>query len=191
MKYAAAQESASYQVPPIAHYFGWPQVRNIVKAKGVNNTTGKASIAFAQNFRFAWPWEMRDIYKINRATGLYSLSEAFLRNFNDLSCFRMMQSDLVPFYVNNSLQVQTKLPHLQQQVPTFSSATRNVNEEPAAPRTAVEAVVAQTEQLMQTDASAEEWMSSFNSAIVEQYEQLAMYPFQAVHEPGLMQWPAV
>lgn len=166
--------------PPLIHYFAWPQVRNQLLVQGITYCSGDASMAFAQSFRFVWPWEIRDIYKVNRGTGLFSFSEAFLRSWNDLSCYRVLHNRLIPFWVHSGQQT-----------------IRGIDVSHSKPQdhaiTPMEAVVAQTQQLVHTDATAEDWMSSFNLALSEESGMLGLgsysHPFASSHtESNLMQW---
>lgn len=174
--------------PAVVDYFGWPQVRNHLLKQGIRNCPGKSSVAFAESFRFVWPYELRDTYKIHRSTGLYSLSEGFLKSWNDLSSFRMLQNSLIPYYVHPSLA--QAMPQ-----PTFDSkynaedSDESVDEE-ILTTTAASVGFPALDAVMQ-DTSVPDWITSFNMEISGDATQYFADPFSISQETSLSQWPGL
>ncbi|SMY30001.1 unnamed protein product [Zymoseptoria tritici ST99CH_1A5] len=92
------QQQASLGHPAVADYFVWPDVRNVIVANGIRHISGKSTIAFAESFRFIWPYELRDMYKVNKTTGMCEVSEHFKKSVNSLSSYRMEHHSLLPYF---------------------------------------------------------------------------------------------
>lgn len=174
---------------PIVDYFGWPAVRNHLLTQGIGKRTGKALIAFVESFRFVWPYDVRDTYKVNRSTGIYSFSESFNRSWNDLSCFRMLHNDLIPYYVHPSLAQAAPAPSATYH-PSFEhqDSDESVDEEVVR---STDVVVPDLESMLQNDHPIEGWMQNFDMSMPNGASQYAMDRFTLSHEAGLNQWPTI
>ncbi|EME38835.1 hypothetical protein DOTSEDRAFT_75535 [Dothistroma septosporum NZE10] len=176
--------------PPVVDYFGWPPVRNHLLAQGIGNCSGTASIAFAENFRFVWDYDLRDCFKINKSTGIFSVSEAFNRSWNDICSYRMLQCDLIPYYVH---------PNLAQAAPISSTAIHASFEDQGSDEEVDEEVIRFADaQLPNIDSILQdcghqtgEWMQNFDISVSKDVLQCAMDPFTLSHQAGLSQWPAL
>ncbi|KAI5357605.1 hypothetical protein Slin15195_G039660 [Septoria linicola] len=175
--------------PSVVDYFGWPQARNHLLGLGIRQCTGRAAVAFTESFRFAWPWEVRDVYKINKQTGLYSFSKEFLTSFNDIASFRLLANQLIPFEVHplprtvpeadfsNISEEESVHDEFRYQEPVFGSA----------------ATVNQDHNMTQADSSPEDWMATLASLHEAGRNGMhsAIPTFSMAHEASLAQWPAV
>lgn len=171
--------------PAVVDYFGWPQVRNHLLKQGIKNCPGKCSIAFAESFRFVWPYQLRDVYKVNRSTGMYSFSEDFLRSWNDLSCYRMLQNNLIPYYVHPSLAQAIPQPKFDS---TFTcDDSDDSSDEDILTNTAASTGFPALDAVMQ-DQSVPDWITSFNMEISGDASQYFADPFSIAHETSLAQW---
>ena len=106
---STALQVADPSHPPIADYFAWPNVRDSLISSGIANVSGKEAISFADSFRFMWRYDMRDAYMKDIETDKYSFSEAFLRSFNNLSSYKILQeqeSTAIPGYINPQVPIR-------------------------------------------------------------------------------------
>lgn len=171
--------------PSVVDYFGWPQVRKHLQTAGIKQCSNRGAVAFTESFRFVWPWEVRDAYRIHKPTGLYSFSDAFLKNFNDISSFRLLANHLIPFEVqpvsrteptpedldNEDTSVDDEFSY---QEPTFQAA----------------AVTNKDENGMHHEPSAEDWMATLASLHeAGRHEIHNVHAFQPVPQgASLSQW---
>lgn len=174
--------------PPVIDYFGWPQVRNRLLREGINKCAGKASIAFAESFRFDWKYELRDMYKVNRQTGVYSLSESFLRSWNDLECYRMLTHDLIPYYAHPMTALQTPAAGDGDDGDCDDSS---VDEEIGAQKVAIEGNATQTQHLANQASHTEDWMSQFGMDISQDVTQFDIDSFSLPNDNHLTHWPTI
>ena len=146
--------------PSVVDYFGWPQVRKHLQTAGINQCSNRGAVAFTESFRFVWPWEVRDAYKINKTTGLYSFSEAFLKNFNDISSFRLLANHLIPFEVQPTSRTVPTPEDLD-----LDDEDTSVDDEFSYQEPAFETATFSNkdETRMNHDTSAEDWMATLAS----------------------------
>lgn len=69
---------------------------------------------FADNFRLLWPFELRDCYRRNLRTGLYSISPAFSERIRDIQAWAMAPDFFVHF------------PDMYADIPVFQSVPASV-----------------------------------------------------------------
>ncbi|PPJ52346.1 hypothetical protein CBER1_09842 [Cercospora berteroae] len=181
------QRSANH--PSVVDYFGWPLVRNHLLTNGITNCSGRSAIAFAESFRFDWPWEARDVYKINRSTGVYSFSEEFMKAFDDITSFQLLANQLIPFEIHTPPKTAAQTDFAQ------GDDHSSVDDEFAYQTPGFESVSSHGQGMPQqhVDSSAEDWMNTL--AAMHEAGRHAMHnaipSFTMAHEPSLAQWPAV
>lgn len=173
MSTAVGQRSSSY--PAIIDYFGWPQVRKHLLTTGLKQCTDRGVLAFTESFRFVWPWELRDAYKINKTTGMYSFSEAFLESFNDISSFRLLANELVPFEVRPPSQTVPESNFADADEGDTSADDEFSHPEPTFGAAAAVAA-SEGEQVMHTEPSAQDWMATLASL-----HEAGRHEIQSVH----------
>lgn len=81
---------------PLADYYAWPRVRDLVLDRGGLDITGRTSIAFIRAIRFDWPYAARDLYRDNARTGLYELSPTFLEKYHRLESYKLEDPQRLP-----------------------------------------------------------------------------------------------
>lgn len=81
---------------PLADYYAWPRVRDLVLDRGGLDITGRTSIAFIRAIRFEWPFSARDLYLDNTRTGMYELSPTFLDRYNRLESYKLEDPQRLP-----------------------------------------------------------------------------------------------
>lgn len=82
---AATEAQKSIKHPSLVDFFVWPQLRDYLINTRTTYTSEVESLSFAMSLRFQWPYELRDVCRRHRDSGLYSYSEAFDKSFYDLS----------------------------------------------------------------------------------------------------------
>ncbi|RVX66929.1 hypothetical protein B0A52_09053 [Exophiala mesophila] len=105
MKPTEVQKTVKH--PSIVDFFVWPQVRDWLINARITFVSEHESSAFADHLRFNWPYELRDVCRGHRETGLYSFSEGFDRAFNDLSNWTIASE----FYGVSSMSPLVLQPH--------------------------------------------------------------------------------
>lgn len=103
----------SVKHPAIVDFFVWPQVRNYLIDSRTTFVSELEAGAFATSLRFHWPYELRDVCRRHRESGLYSYSESFDRSFGDLASFTIAPE----FYGVSSMSpmvLQPNCPIMQQ-----------------------------------------------------------------------------
>ncbi|KAF2209448.1 hypothetical protein CERZMDRAFT_86790 [Cercospora zeae-maydis SCOH1-5] len=187
MSSTIGQRSAGH--PSVVDYFGWPLVRKYLLTSGIANCSGRAAIAFTESFRFDWPWETRDVYKINRATGVYSFSDEFLKAFDDITSFQLLPNQLIPFEIHTPPKTspQAEFAHTDDRSSVDDEYTyQTLGFESVSPH-------GQSIPAQQVDTSAEDWMNTL--AAMHEAGRHAMHnaipSFTVAHGANMSQWPAV
>ncbi|KIX10392.1 uncharacterized protein Z518_01474 [Rhinocladiella mackenziei CBS 650.93] len=75
--------------PVLTDFFVWPHFRDYLTTSGMAAVTERDAAAFATNLQFHWPYEVRDLCRRHKETGLYSYSEMFDKAFNDLGSWTL------------------------------------------------------------------------------------------------------
>ncbi|CAK3795175.1 Hypothetical predicted protein [Lecanosticta acicola] len=176
--YPTLAQRARAARPPVVDYFTWPQVRDGLLIEGIERCPGKSTIAFAENFRVDWPYELRDVYKYNKRKGVYCFSHQYLETMDDVAAFKMLNHTLVPYYTNPTL------------APTFPvseiDSDESVDEELQATREP--STIPSADALMQ-EASNPDWTVAFPVDLSELAGNYAYDPFPRADVAGLAQWP--
>ncbi|KAF7196942.1 hypothetical protein HII31_01860 [Pseudocercospora fuligena] len=184
MQQTMKQQSAMPH-PPVIDYFGWPQVRNHLLKEGINKCAGKASIAFAESFRFDWQYELRDMYKVNRQTGLYCLSEGFLHSWNDIDSYQMLTHELIPYYAHPVTALQTPV------AADIDDDDSSIDGDIGTQTGVIEEIAAQTQHLMNQVSHTEDWMSHYGMDLTQDGNQFDIDSFSLPHDNHLTHWPTI
>jgi len=184
----------------IADYFPWPLVRDHLVDEGFQHATGRNVILFAKSFRFSWPYELRDTYMKNSATGQYRLSDSLLKSHNNLSNYGVLQNGLFPsVYRHPSIVRQSS--GSKEDVAAEQAAGQHLHPTRASclpaevTRHAASAAEDDTSpsSLVMDDPGTIDWPHPFDLDMTNdpKFMPFAPDPFSMVHEASLLQWPVL
>jgi hypothetical protein len=176
------QQQASLGHPPLADYFVWPDIRNHIVANGITSIPGKSTVAFAENFRFIWPYELRDMYKVNKTTGLFELSEQFWKSWNNLSNYQMQSHHLLPPF--SRTLATPKGDGAREGTKSGASAGRSTD-------STVNGLGLNNHNVSNIMQDVADWMSPFSMDMVAEAGSFGMDSYTLAQEIGLAQWPAI
>ena len=182
--------------PSIADYFAWPQVRDSLCMSDISKVSGNETIIFADSFRFMWRYELRDAYMKNLDTGMYSFSEGFLRGFNSLSSFRILQgqeSTSIPRFINPQVSIRDEDRIVECDVDTPETDLYEKDASPSDQFIDNGVMLPTDENSIMNNPLHDQWLPTFEPLMPNDPNSLGwppMYPFPVQADTGLVNWPS-